>query len=220
VVNLTWNATDPLGRDLLFTLYVNATGGDPLRGPPMVVNATTPWFVIELEEGSHVSWAVEAMPVDGPVSVLGTASFTVEGVSTVAPVAVLSVDGNLPGTPSQVEALSPLVLDGNASYSSVAGDLEYMFDFGDGTASGWVTSSSVEHTYLTEGRFNASLSVRLVDGPGSEPALVVVTVLPGDKTSPDEVPGAGGAMGAMAMMVACLVLMVMDRTRKRGGGKG
>ncbi len=219
MVNLTWNATDPLERTLLYTVYLDTEGGDPLESAPLVVNATTPWFVIELEEGSRVTWAVEARPIEGPASLLGTATFEVGSAASESPVAILWVDGNPPGNHVVVRALTRVALDGNSSTAPTPGDLEYLFDFGDGTASGWVSEASVEHSYLVEGTFNASLTVRLVDGPGSEPARVVVTVLPGDKTSEDEVPGASALLGAIALMVACALSFALGRDVRGGGGR-
>jgi hypothetical protein len=220
VVNLTWDATDPLGRTLLYTIYLDTEGGDPFWTTPLVVNATTPWFVVELEEGIQVSWAVEVRPIEGPVSLLGTASFTVAVGKVEAPVAVLEVDGNPPGTSVEVRALARVVLNGSLSTSSTAGDLEYLFDYGDGTASGWVETPRVEHTYLTEGTYNAGLSVRLVDGPESDVAHVVVIVLPGDKASDEEVPGMAGILGALAMMLASLLAFWRWRTPMGGGDRG
>jgi PKD repeat protein len=219
LVNLTWEANDTLDRTLLYTIYVNTTGGDPLEGPPLVVNASIPWFIIELSQGTQVTWAVEVRPLHGPVSLLGTATFDVAEAATEGPVASLSVDGLPAGERAVVEALVPITFDGRASTPILSEGMEFLFDFGDGTASGWVTTPTVEHTYLKEGAYNATLTVRLVDGPASEPATARVKVSPGDPTSDEEVPGAGGALGALAMMLAALiVLTIPPRWHRRGGG--
>jgi len=218
LVNLTWEAFDPLNRTLLYHIYINTTGGDPLSGPPLVVNATTPWFVIELEEGDLVAWAVEVRPLHGPVSLLGTATFAVTTGALEDPVARLSVDGKPFGAAAQVEALVRVALSGAQSEGPAGEALEYLFDYGDGTASGWIPDPSVEHTYLKEGRYNASLTVRVVDGPTSETVTVRVDVAPGDKGSDEDVPGMGGALGAMALMVAALLALAMPRQDRRRGG--
>jgi len=219
VVNLSWEAEDPLDRTLLYDLYVDLEGGDPLDLPPLTANATNPWFLIELEPGNQVSWAVEVHPVRGPVSLLGVASFSVTGDRTELPVALLSVDGQPAGSGAEVVALEVVTLDGNASTTPIAGDLLYMFDFGDGTASGWVKTPAVEHTYLKEGSYNASLTVRDDDGLESEAHVVLVTVAPGDTSSDEDVPAPGGAMGAIAMALAAMMAAWERRRRERGGGR-
>jgi hypothetical protein len=218
LVNLTWDAFDPLNRTLLYTIYLNTSGGDPLAGPPMFVNASIPWFIIELEEGTQVSWAVEVRPLHGPVSLLGTASFTVEVAVSEGPVAKLSVDGLPVGDGADVEALVPVTFSGENSTPSTGLDLEFLFDYGDDTASGWVSTPKVEHTYLKEGSYNATLTVRALDGPASEPAIVIVNVSPGDSTSDENVPGSGGALGALAMLLAAMLALVYPRRRSDGGG--
>lgn len=218
LVNLSWEATDPLGRTLLYDLYLNVEGGDPLGLPPLVINATNPWFVVELGPGTQASWAVEVHPLRGPTSLLGSRSFSVTGGRTQPPVAVLSVDGRSAGTAAEVVALETVTFDGNASSTPTGGDLLYMFDFGDGTASGWVEAPLVEHTYLKEGSYNATLTVRDGDGLDSEPRTVRVDVAPGDTSSDEEVPGPGSAMGALAMALAAMLAAVERRRRDRGVG--
>lgn len=218
LVNLTWEANDTLGRTLLYTIYVNTTGGDPMAGPPMVVNATLPWFIIELAEGDQVGWAVEVRPLHGPVSLLGTATFTVTVGATEAPTAMLAVAGEHPGSIVQVRALEKVTLTGLGSQGPLGEELEYFFEFGDGSASGWVDTEEVEHTYLKEGTYNATLTVRLVDGPESEAATIVLKVSPGDKTSDEGLPGMGGAVGAVALVVASLLAMAISRRDVEGDG--
>jgi PKD repeat protein len=96
----------------------------------------------------------------------------------------------------------------------------YMFDFGDETASGWVDEPSLEHTYLKEGTYNASLTVRLEDGTSSDPVTVEVTVLPGDKASDQTVPGMRAPLVAMALLVGILLAARRRGSPVRGGGGG
>ncbi|MCJ2540499.1 MAG: PKD domain-containing protein, partial [Candidatus Thermoplasmatota archaeon] len=206
VVNLTWQAHDPLGRTLLYHIYIDTEGGDPVDSPPLVVNATMDWFILEVEEDTVVSWAVEVQPLRGPVSFLGSATFTALTLSIEAPTAVLAVAGQPAGTVAEVEAYKVVAFDANGSSAPLAAKIEYHFDYGDGTASGWVDRLSVEHTYLVVGVYNATLIVRDVDNRTSSPVVVVVTVRPGEKSSEDSVPGPTGAMGAIAILAAALLV--------------
>ncbi len=83
------------------------------------------------------------------------------------PVALLTATAN------EVEVLEAVVLSGNASRDDdVDGQVaQYLFDFGDGTDSGWVNTSFVIHRYAIPdlGGFAATLKVR--DEHGAESAL-------------------------------------------------
>ena len=100
------------------------------------------------------------------------------------------------------------------------GPLEYQFDFGDGTASGWTERSEAKHTYRKEGVYNASLTVRDPEGLTSEPSVVQVTVVPGDTSSDEPVPGPTAALGALAMLGASLVAFSARRRYITRGGTG
>ena len=217
VVNLTWEASDPLNRTLLYSLYLNTTGGDPLAGPPLVFNATTPWFIIELEDGTDVSWTVAVRPLRGPISLLGSASFTVDQGATEKPFSRLVVNDVINATDVVVKALEAVSFIGSDDPWD-QGPLEYQFDFGDGTASGWTERSEATHTYLKEGVYNASLTVRGPEGLTSEPSVVQVTVVPGDTSSDEPVPGPTAALGALAMLGASLVAFSARRRYITRGG--
>ncbi len=54
-----------------------------------------------------------------------------------------------------------VTLDPGNSYSPVNSELSFQWDFGDGSAlSGWVTSSSIEHPYNSDGEYTIILTVR------------------------------------------------------------
>jgi len=72
---------------------------------------------------------------------------------TVPPTAVLAVDKTL------VDINETVTLNATASYD-LDGEVEfYLFEFGDGTNSGWTTLPIVTHEYATEGTYNATLIV-------------------------------------------------------------
>jgi hypothetical protein len=81
-----------------------------------------------------------------------------------------------------------------------------------------VDTEEVVHTYLKEGTYNVTLTVRVSDGPESEAATIRLDVSTGDKTSDEDLPGTGGAMGAMAIILASLLAMALSRRDRMGDG--
>ncbi len=224
IVNLSWEASDPLGRPILYTVYVNTSGGDPLDGPPMAINSTLPWWTIEVEAGTTVSWAVKARPILGPSVLLGVATFTVALGALDVPTAVLRVGDGTSGAPVTLDALVTVAFNASGSSYTGGGPLEYWFDFGDGRSSGWQNLTWTEHTYLVGGRYNATLVVRTEDGIESDPALVRVEVGPGDKGSEDSVPGPGAVLTCIVLLAAAMTSTLAHRQRARrhprGGDEG
>ena len=220
VVNLSWEATDPLNRTILFDVYIVHNGSDPLHQARVVINATLPWWIIEVGPGTMVSWAVEARPLRGPVKLLGVSSFTVAEGALDIPIAVLQVADGLPGAMVTVEALKTIKF--NATGSFVPGDdtLEYWFDFGDGRGSGWLDDPSAEHTYLKEGLYNATLVVRALDGTESIPALVRVEVEPGDLSSAKSIPGPGALWALITLLATAMAILIPRGRRGRGALRG
>ncbi len=88
-----------------------------------------------------------------------------------APTASLSV---VPGTADIDEEV---VFNGGSSYDPDGSVAEYTFDFGDGMSTGWVTQSSVSHSYNSEAYFTATLRVRDDEGAESDPATVTITIV-------------------------------------------
>ncbi|UCE74278.1 MAG: PKD domain-containing protein, partial [Methanomassiliicoccales archaeon] len=83
------------------------------------------------------------------------------------PIAVLSVSD------SSVNMGENVAFDGSLSFGK--GDLEYFFDLGDGTTSGWQSTPTVSHAYSSARTFTATLTVRDEDKTQS-PDLASVTV--------------------------------------------
>jgi len=128
----------------------------------------------------------DVAPFDtNPDNDVSTASVTVR-VTNMEPIARLFVD------PSSGPPGMDLTFDGsNSSDDTVVA--QYMFEFGDGTDTGWTTSSIVEHRYDVEGEFLSSLIVRDEDGllstnfatylvrvssMGYRPSADIITVMP------------------------------------------
>lgn len=57
-------------------------------------------------------------------------------------------------------------------------DAEYMFNFGDGTRSGWTAGHETEHTYITAGRYQVFVAVRSAARIITESRAVQVEVTP------------------------------------------
>jgi PKD repeat protein len=79
---------------------------------------------------------------------------------------------------SKTTALTSEEISFDGSQSKGAGTLMYYFDFGDGGNSGWISTSTVSHSYNSPGSYTASLKVR--DASGNEStnsAKISITVL-------------------------------------------
>jgi hypothetical protein len=215
LVLLEWNASDPLGRAMLFDVYVDATDGDPLAGEPHVTNVTrTNLTVGPFDTGTRVAWAVEVRVETGGSALLGTARFNV----TVPPGLerpVLEVDGA--GSVRCFEAVTfhaylPSLPEGGAS-------IEMWFDFGDGNVSGWTSEGQVTHTYMEAGTYVAYVVVRDGEGRLSPRTIVLVVTTEGDKTSEDALPGPGALAAAAAVLGAAATSVALRRDRRRPLGR-
>jgi hypothetical protein len=92
--------------------------------------------------------------------------------------AVLSVSDNTVETGEQV------IFDGSQSQGS--GQLDYFFDFGDGTNTGWIASSQTAHSYSSAGTYIATLRVRDPSGtqsPNLDSKTIFVTAGSGKPTA-------------------------------------
>jgi hypothetical protein len=64
------------------------------------------------------------------------------------------------------------------SNSTGNGPLKYLFDFGDGITTGWITDSITTHSYSFDGTYNASLKIRdKNDIESVNPTYVTITVI-------------------------------------------
>jgi len=104
----------------------------------------------------------------------GTDSVTVTVTSSTAnkaPTAVLSADETTPDKGQQV------TFSGTASFDTDGVVSEYLFTFGDGVNSGWVSTATVKHAYSKEGVFTVNLKVRDDDGAESPLDNVQISVI-------------------------------------------
>ena len=88
-----------------------------------------------------------------------------------APMASLST--NAQG--SSVQTLTKVVFSGDGSYDDDAVS-QYLFDYGDDTASGWISSDRSVHAYARDGTYVVNLSVKDTDGAVSDVSSVLLTV--------------------------------------------
>ncbi|UCC94046.1 MAG: PKD domain-containing protein, partial [Thermoplasmata archaeon] len=102
----------------------------------------------------------EVSPFDtNPANDVSTVSVTVRNTNT-EPIARLNVE------PSTGPPGMEFTFDGSNSSDDTA-VAQYLFEFGDHTDSGWVTTPTVTHVYTAQGEFLTSLSVRDEDGLAS-----------------------------------------------------
>jgi len=91
------------------------------------------------------------------------------------PIAILSVD------PTTINTDQEVLCNAMDSYDPDGQIILYRFDFGDGTNTGWITSSTVSHTYLNAGNYTINLIVQDNGGDtsNSDSTLsVTITVIP------------------------------------------
>jgi hypothetical protein len=101
-----------------------------------------------------------------------TVSVTVtSGSSNREPTAVLTVNTNAP------ERGDDVTFDGSSSFDTDGVVAQYLFNYGDGANSGWVTTATVKHAYSKEGVFTATLKVRDDEGAESGQDTVQISVV-------------------------------------------
>ncbi|UCE73840.1 MAG: PKD domain-containing protein, partial [Methanomassiliicoccales archaeon] len=87
------------------------------------------------------------------------------------PYAILFADTTI------IYAGQTVLFNGSQSYDEDGTVVEYDYDFGDGSSSGWNPHSEIPHSYTSPGQYLASLTVRDDDGDESEnPAEVTIYV--------------------------------------------
>jgi hypothetical protein len=83
---------------------------------------------------------------------------------------------SLSASRTKVEIHEPVVFDGSESRGEWP--LEYFFDFGDGTDSGWMFQDTIGHSYSSKGTYTASLKIRDASkNESTNPAVIIITVL-------------------------------------------
>ncbi|MCK5773912.1 MAG: VCBS repeat-containing protein [Thermoplasmata archaeon] len=105
--------------------------------------------------------------------------------------------------PEEVELGSSVTLSGEGSHDADGVVVEYRFDLGDGSVSGWVVSPTIQHSYGSAGIYRAVLSVkdekgsispedayltiRVVGHTISEPIAHIIDISPNDALSGEEI---------------------------------
>ena len=94
---------------------------------------------------------------------------------------------------------------------------QYFFDYGDGTDSGWVFSSTINHTYGQTGVFEVRAYVRDEGGAQSaDPAVVEVTVLKVEDDKRDDTPALTAPVAIAALAATTVLAATMSRRRRAG----
>ncbi|ACB07477.1 PKD domain-containing protein [Candidatus Korarchaeum cryptofilum] len=110
----------------------------------------TIYFRVKDDKGAWSTWT--------------TSTLVVEKVENKPPVASLAI------YPSQAGVGQEVKLDASGSYDPDGKIVAYYFDFGDGSTSGWVSSSSITHVYSHEGEYKVRVTVKDDKGATSETA--------------------------------------------------
>jgi PKD repeat protein len=88
-----------------------------------------------------------------------------------APTAVLAA------SPTSAEAGDDVTFSGTSSFDTDGVVSSYLFTYGDGENSGWVSTATVTHAYSSEGAFTATLKVRDDEGAESPVDSVMISVV-------------------------------------------
>jgi hypothetical protein len=165
-------------------------------------------FVWTAQSGRH-TFLVDLDP-DGDVAEddrsnnMATRTFSVNTM----PTAVLTVNRD------KARVGENFALDASDSEDSDGRVRQYFFDYGDGTDSGWIFMTYVNHTYTEKGDYEIRLYVRDEGGAqNEEPAIVIVTVT-GGGSKQDPSPGPGVVLVGLALVAMAVMTL---RARRRGG---
>ena len=113
-----------------------------------------------------------------PFSPEGSEPFMVSPETNIPPVPVLEL-------PEEMEENREVLIDGSGSYDPDGEIVSWIFDFGDGTGTGWTDENLVSHTYSEPGDYTVTLDVMDDGGLDSpEPASKVIRILPDESDLP------------------------------------
>lgn len=198
------HSPDPIvpGEEITFTISASDPEGDAV-----------PYFYMDFGDGSNSGW-VESNMIDHTFAESGQYNIRVQAkddkaaesdekllqrVASNPPEADLEVD-------SSVKEGDPLVLDASASSDPDGDDLEYLFIFGDGIESGWVSSSTIDHRYDELGDVTVTLKVRDEWGRESQEVQATVKV---KENKGDSVISSVTSSSGFPIMVIIIVLIIV-----------
>lgn len=139
---------------------------------------------------------------------LASRSFSVNG-RPVAKLVVLMTEIDVGDTAS---------LDGSDSTDPDGRVRQYFFDYGDGTDSGWVFTSSINHTYTQKGTYELRLYVRDEAGAQNvDPSVVVLEVAKADDGNDGDDTPALPAWVALAVLVSVATAVIVLGGRRGVG---
>ncbi len=119
---------------------------------------------------------------------------------------------------TDVEVGETVTLDASGSSDPDGRVRQYHFDYGDGTDSGWVFSTSINHTYGERGTYEIRLYVRDEAGAqNAEPVVITINVEDVDTDDGNGTP-ALPVPAVIAAMVAMATLATLLARRRDGGG--
>jgi uncharacterized membrane protein len=93
---------------------------------------------------------------------------------------------------------------------------QYFFDYGDGTDSGWIFTSRINHTYPSEGDYVVRLYVRDDVGAQNDDPATVEIAIEKKGSSKDKSPGPGVALTTLALVLVSLSAATARKARLVG----
>ncbi len=183
-VILRWTCTDADGDDLTYTVRLGTTSPPPSVSTSQAGLSYDP---ASLDEGATYYWQIVAS--DGTDTTASPVwSFTVEA----APAETVSTPST-PAGPANPETDTSVEYVSSAAASSEGHDVEYRFDWGDGTYSDWTAAvgglGRADRTWPMAGTFEVKAQARCADHTGIvsdwSNALTVTVVGPEAITTPD-----------------------------------
>ncbi|NOX71185.1 MAG: PKD domain-containing protein, partial [Candidatus Micrarchaeota archaeon] len=190
-MTFTWTIPNRIGSTPVKSATKNVYGGFDAETDTLPASYTQP--------GDTIVCTVRTVDSEGASSSASVTALVQDSYDyNTPPVAILHA------TPTSIEVLHAVNFDASGSYDTDGSVVSYYFDYGDGTTSGWVSSSCIPHIYYTAGTFHPKLKVKDNLGAestwssvtinvysssplrGHEPEIYDVYITPGNPTSEDE----------------------------------
>jgi len=147
-----WKCTDPDGDALKFDVFFGASANPPSVATDQTATGHNPGT---LAFSTKYYWKIVAKDPDGETSTSAVWSFT-----TTAPVAETITTPDTPTGPAAGETGQSLDYDTGNAASNLGHTLEYRYDWGDGSLSGWSSSTTASSIWATADTYSVKAQAR------------------------------------------------------------